>query len=59
MKNKELKSIKPNSPKRAFTEIVCGNCKHIDVPRNRKPCCLCYWLERESYYEEANNETDN
>ena len=56
MTNKELKSIKPNDPRRAFTETVCGNCKYFDVPRNRKPCCSCYWLERETYYEEIGNE---
>lgn len=53
MSNKELKSIKFNDPRRAFTGAVCGDCKYADVPRNRKPCCSCYWLERESYYEEV------
>lgn len=27
MTNKELKSIKFNDPKRAFTKAVCGGCK--------------------------------
>ena len=53
MSNKELESIKFNDPRRAFTEAVCEICKYYDVPRNRKPCCSCYWLERESYYEEV------
>lgn len=57
MNKKELKSIKPNNPKRAFTKAVCGTCKYVDVPRNRKPCCSCYWLERENHYEEADNES--
>lgn len=56
MNKKELKSIKSNDPQRAFTEAVCGICKYVDVPRNRKPCCSCKWLERESYYEEADND---
>lgn len=58
MIKKELKSIKPNDPKRAFTGAVCGTCKYVDVPRNRKPCCSCYWLERESHYEEAEEWAD-
>lgn len=53
---KELKSIKPEDYRRAFTKVVCGDCKYADVPRNRKPCCSCDWLERESYYEEAEND---
>lgn len=55
MTDKELKSIKSEDYRRAFTEVVCGNCKYVNVPRNRKPCCSCSWLERESYYEEENN----
>ena len=35
-----------------FTSIICGDCKFVDVARNRKPCCSCKWLERKSYYEE-------
>lgn len=54
--NKELKSIKPEDYRHAFTAVVCGSCKYADVPRNRKPCCSCGWLERESYYEETDNE---
>lgn len=54
--NKELKSIKSEDYRRAFTEVVCGDCKYADVPRNRKPCCSCCWLERESYYEEAEDD---
>lgn len=53
LKNKELKSITPEDYRRTFTIVFCGDCKYADVPRNRKPCCSCEWLERECYYEEA------
>ena len=53
---KELKSIKPEDYRRSFTRTVCGDCKNVDVQRNRKPCCSCFWLERETYYEEAKND---
>ena len=46
----KIKPIKPYDP-------ICGTCKYVDVPRNRKPCCSCYWLERENYYEEVENDT--
>lgn len=39
-----------------YSSIICGNCKYVDVARNRKPCCACKWLERESYYEEDSND---
>lgn len=51
--NKELKSIKPEDYRRSFTKALCGDCKYADVPRNRKPCCSCDWLERECYFEET------
>lgn len=35
----------------SFTNIICGECKFVNVARNRKPCCSCKWLERKSYYE--------
>lgn len=53
MNNKEIKSIKPDDYRRSFTRAVCGGCRYADVPRNRKPCCSCFWLEREDYYEEV------
>ena len=42
-----------NAPTVDTTLAICGGCKYADVPRNRKPCCSCSWLERKSYYEEA------
>lgn len=58
MTNKKLKSIKPEDYRRSFTKALCGDCKYADVPRNRKPCCSCSWLERECYFEEAEDEMD-
>ena len=56
---KELKSIEPEDYRRSFTAAMCGDCKYADVPRNRKPCCSCEWLERECYYEEVKDGKNN
>lgn len=49
--NDAIDAIIDNEPKYAFTGAICGDCKYVDVQTNRKPCCSCRWLPRESHFD--------
>lgn len=49
--NDAIDAIIDNELTYEFTGAICSACKYVDVQTNRKPCCSCRWLPRESHFD--------